>query len=269
MIIRWEVENFKSVQDKADLEIGRLTVFAGANSSGKSSFIQSILLAAQTMTQKKISSHSVVLNGSLVRLGQFSDIISDSGESQEIRMKCICRPLKRQIETDESRGSNLRFIDFEEICFDVSITSPAQSSPTDSDHLRPQLNSSRISCKYKEADESDYQDAYISVKNPKVASDKSRGHRTRDLPDVFACSLDIDKNSKAALGEGFYEVTIKNGCVMRHFMPNNLLCTVDMYKQQALNITSLLFDSFYQLMSVGKSDNDFFNHSNIVREVLC
>ena len=268
MITRWEVENFKSVQDKADLEIGRLTVFAGANSSGKSSFIQSILLAAQTMTQKKISSHSVVLNGSLIRLGQFSDIISDSGKSREIRMKCICKPLKPQIELDSFR-SRPRFLEFEEICFDVFFTSPVENSSRDSDHLRPQLNSSRISCKYREAyDESDYQNAYISIKNPKIASNESRGRLTRGNPDVFECSVDIDEDSEASLGERRYEPTIESRCVMRHFMPENLLYSVDIYKESAVRITSLLFDSFHQLRLEGKSDSEFYNHFNIAKEVV-
>lgn len=73
MITSWEVENFKSVKDKTYLDIGPLTIFAGANSSGKSSFVQTMLLAAQTMSQKQISSHSVVLNGALMRFGQFDD----------------------------------------------------------------------------------------------------------------------------------------------------------------------------------------------------
>ena len=268
MITRWEVENFKSVQGKADLEIGSLTVFAGANSSGKSSFIQSILLAAQTMTQKKISSHSVVLNGSLIRLGQLSDITSDSSESEEICIKCTCKPLTRRIELDEFRNSYPRFIDFKEICFDMSITSSDQNSSGDFDQLRPKLVSSNIFCKYKEAHESAYKDAYISIKNPKVASNESRGRLTRDHPDVFECSVDIDEDSEASLGERHYEPTIENRCVVRHFIPDNLLYSVDIYKEQAVHITVLLSDSFYQLMSEGKSDSDFSNYFNQVKEVL-
>lgn len=268
MITRWEVENFKSIQDKADLEIGPLTVFAGANSSGKSSFIQSILLAAQTMTQKKISSHSVVLNGALIRLGQFSDITSDSSESREIRMKCTCKPLRKQMEFDRFWNSHPRFIDFEEICFDVSITSPSLNSSGDSDHLRPQLNSSSISCKYKEENETDYQDAYISIKDPKVASNESRGRLTRDFPNVFECSVDMDEDSQASLGDRHYEPTIEHRCVMRHFIPDNMLYSVDIYKERAVHITTLLSDSFYQLMSEGNSDNDFSFQFSLVKEVL-
>ena len=268
MITRWEVENFKSVQEKADLEIGPLTVFAGANSSGKSSFIQSILLAAQTMTQKKISSHSVVLNGSLIRLGQFSDIISDSGESREIRMKCTCKPLKDQIEFDESRSSPIKFLDFEEICFDVSFTSPVSNSKEDSDHLRPQLVSSGISCKYRDTQESDYQDAYIFIENPTVAADKSRGEFTRGYPDVFDCYFDIDENSKASIDRKYYSITFNNRCVMSHFIPENLIYVIDIPKNRAGDIISLILSSFHQIKSSGKSDIDLSLCSAEVKEAL-
>src|SRR5690606_14647233 len=75
-----------------DLELGPLTVFAGANSSGKSTFIQSILLVAQTLSNK-VGSRSVILNGALTSLGQFDDLKSIGGESDQIVIRCTCRPL--------------------------------------------------------------------------------------------------------------------------------------------------------------------------------
>lgn len=74
MITTWTIENFKSVSDKTSLNMKPLTVFAGPNSSGKSTLIQSILLTAQTL-QSSVDSRSVVLNGHILRLGSFDDII--------------------------------------------------------------------------------------------------------------------------------------------------------------------------------------------------
>ncbi len=48
MITKWKVFNFKSVREETELRMAPLTVFAGVNSSGKSTFLQSILLVAQT-----------------------------------------------------------------------------------------------------------------------------------------------------------------------------------------------------------------------------
>jgi AAA15 family ATPase/GTPase len=62
MLTKWSVENFKSIRDEANLDLAPLTIFAGANSSVKSSFIQSILLIAQSLSDKD-GSRPLVLNG--------------------------------------------------------------------------------------------------------------------------------------------------------------------------------------------------------------
>ena len=70
---QWSVSNFKSFLGSNSFSLNRLTLVCGANSSGKSSLLQSILLMKQTV-QHGTPSRSVALNGPLVRLGAFSDI---------------------------------------------------------------------------------------------------------------------------------------------------------------------------------------------------
>lgn len=73
MILNWGLENFKSIKDNMGLSSLRpLTLIAGANSSGKSTFIQSILLMMQTMANR--DNVALQINGELVRLGQTDDI---------------------------------------------------------------------------------------------------------------------------------------------------------------------------------------------------
>lgn len=62
------------------------------NSSGKSTFLQSILLVAQTLANK-IGSRSVVLNGALAKLGQFDDLKSADGEANQIVIGWTCQPV--------------------------------------------------------------------------------------------------------------------------------------------------------------------------------
>jgi predicted ATPase len=64
MIAKWKLANFKSIREETELSMGPLTIFAGPNSSGKSTFIQSILLVSQTLTSN-VRSRSVILNGYL------------------------------------------------------------------------------------------------------------------------------------------------------------------------------------------------------------
>ncbi|MGG0153654.1 DUF3696 domain-containing protein [Bacillus mycoides] len=68
MLSKIKVQNFKSVNN-VELEINNITLLVGGNSSGKSTIIQSILLAVQNISFK---SHSP-LNGHLVSLGSFQE----------------------------------------------------------------------------------------------------------------------------------------------------------------------------------------------------
>ena len=49
MISKWRLFNFKSVRKETTVSFAPLTLFAGANSSGKSTILQSILLIVQTL----------------------------------------------------------------------------------------------------------------------------------------------------------------------------------------------------------------------------
>ncbi len=73
MIDKWILRNFKSVEDEQELTFRPLTIFTGANSSGKSTILQSILLLTQTM-QDPAMSRSVVLNGRLKKFGTYADV---------------------------------------------------------------------------------------------------------------------------------------------------------------------------------------------------
>lgn len=65
-VSRWSVNNFKSLS-AASIDMRKLSLIAGINSSGKSSLIQSLLLLAQ-------SGDELILNGQLVRLGLASEV---------------------------------------------------------------------------------------------------------------------------------------------------------------------------------------------------
>ena len=70
-----ELWNFKSVH-KARVGLRPLTVLVGKNSSGKSSLIESILMRSQAGRDNHPT--EVPLNGDLVRLGTFTDILNNT-----------------------------------------------------------------------------------------------------------------------------------------------------------------------------------------------
>jgi predicted ATPase len=76
MLKSWSIQNFKPILDSGDLPLAPVTVLAGRNSSGKSSLIQSILMIAQTLSNR-IPDRALLPNGPIVQLGTFEDILSE------------------------------------------------------------------------------------------------------------------------------------------------------------------------------------------------
>jgi len=97
MISKWAISNFKAISDtrvisedgdgfEEELTFKPLTIFCGANSSGKSSLLQSILLVAQTMRHRN-KELPLLLNSEFVSLGTFDDIKSKISNSEAIRIQ--------------------------------------------------------------------------------------------------------------------------------------------------------------------------------------
>ncbi len=74
------LKNFKSVTD-ATVELRLLSVVVGRNSSGKSTLLQSVLALAQAIRNNSETSQ-FPLNGKLVRLGTFAELLSFQATSQ-------------------------------------------------------------------------------------------------------------------------------------------------------------------------------------------
>lgn len=68
------IENFKSYASKQDIKIADLSVFMGANSSGKSTALQVLLAIKQTM-ECNSRDIELLLSGKYVALGDFDDVI--------------------------------------------------------------------------------------------------------------------------------------------------------------------------------------------------
>lgn len=77
------LQNFKSIAPPTQIDLRKLSVLCGSNSSGKSSIIQSILMLSQAFSSR-YDFDTMVLNGPLVRLGAFKDILSHRATDQEI-----------------------------------------------------------------------------------------------------------------------------------------------------------------------------------------
>lgn len=76
------IENFKCFQSKTEIELGKLTLLTGANSSGKSSIIYSVLGAIQSGEFP----FQFSTNGKYVNMGDFNEIVFNHNKKAEIKL---------------------------------------------------------------------------------------------------------------------------------------------------------------------------------------
>lgn len=265
MITKWKVFNFKSIREETELDLGPLTIFAGANSSGKSTFIQSVLLVAQTLAHK-VGSRSVVLNGALTSLGQFDDLKSNGGESDQITIKCTCRPLPDQEAVIPRRsqfaprGSSIyygsRSNQIQEIACEMSFDADSSSSQRDLFQLQPRLFATQLSCISRDEDNVD-QKADISIHHSnKAISEIGGADSASEIDDQLRASLayavELDDGSMAEVKDDFRSAK-PIGCILRHFLPERIVYAIDTIEEDANAITMALQEDGRRSISFRRS----------------
>ena len=252
MIAKWKVFNFKSIREETELDLGPLTIFAGANSSGKSTFIQSILLVAQTLAHK-VGSRSVVLNGALTSLGQFDDLKSNGGESDQITIKCTCRPLSDQAaiprRSQFAPGSAIYYRPRsnlpQEIACEISFDADPSSSQRDLFQIQPRLFATELCCVSRDEDNVD-QKADISIHHSAKAISEIEGadgasEIDEQLRAGLAYAVELDDSFMTEVKEDFRSAR-PVGCMLRHFLPERIIYAINTIEEDANAITVALQD---------------------------
>jgi len=88
MIDSLSLKNFKGFHNLENLNIKPITVLCGPNSCGKTSLLQSILLLKQTL-ESQDPNQTLLLNGRLVHLGTFENIIFNKNSDNKIEFNFI------------------------------------------------------------------------------------------------------------------------------------------------------------------------------------
>jgi predicted ATPase len=258
MITKWRLFNFKSVKSDTSLEFGPLTIFAGPNSSGKSTWIQSLLLVSQTLSNR-VRSRSVVLNGSLTRLGQFDDLKSYGGDANEIVVGCECEPQRESpimmLEGPQTTGRRMVFYGRNtdqlkgvscELAFDANVDSPQR----DLYQLQPQLYSCRVGATVRGEDNIDAK-SWIEIRRANLSSAESVAEKIRVLgiedPDneVMKKSLELDVSlDEDSLQDikSEYATATPVGCITRHFLPETLGLRINVAEEEARAVVSTICD---------------------------
>ena len=88
MLTHIRMKNFKSWQDSGEVKLAPLTGFFGANSSGKSSLLQMLLLLKQTIASKEVLFFGD--ENSLVNLGSFNEVIHCHNPDAQLELEFGC-----------------------------------------------------------------------------------------------------------------------------------------------------------------------------------
>lgn len=286
MITKWKVGNFKSIRKETELEFGPLTIFTGANSSGKSTLIQSILLVAQSLAQK-LETKPFVLNGTLAHLGQFKDLKSNGAESDQITIKCTFRPNKDQkfsnpwkiwqsIRRDYSysRARSLRYKRLDEFSCEVSFDADPSGIEGDLSQLQPELFSTQLSCKLTDRENVE-QNLTISVQRSKENKSETVGTQkptedTDESGDGTNYDVQIDDHLFDEVKENLTSAK-PVGCQFRYFLPDKIVIEYDPNEVLARDIASVLIPArpFLAISRVEK-ENEFFPKEviDLLRELL-
>ena len=188
MITKWKLANFKSVKDETTLDFAPLTIFAGTNSSGKSTLLQSILLISQTLSDKD-PSRQVVLNGQFIQLGEFSDIRSIDGVSDQIIIGWELKPPKVNISDGRFDVEQISLISCE-IAFGMDDSKPSTNLSTFSSS--PTLSSIALTVQKNITDNNAYKCSLVAVR----ATEETKDYKQKIIDNPYSkevvSTLDYD-----------------------------------------------------------------------------
>jgi predicted ATPase len=245
MIKSLALQRFKSVRDRTELPMGPLTIFAGVNNSGKSTIIQSILLTVQTL-QMPVQERPITLNGHILRLGTFDDIVSSGHADEPINIgfsmadfedyESLPRSAQRRLPPSGIRRRTLAAM--ESLTCEFSFSAKGTNQQKEILQLQPNVEECSIQVRLKP--EAPLANTGVSVRR-----------RTED-PKAVASELQLLEFTTRDLRALEYKVVSGPGKVERpysylsegqlvgvslfHFLPRFLLFTYDAVEENARQI---------------------------------
>jgi len=217
MINKWILNNFKSIDEEQNLEFRPLTIFTGANSSGKSTILQSILLVTQTL-QSPIASKSVILNGWFKKFGSYSDIVNHRDFNKNIKLGFS---LKEDFDRISPRRGMFRYRflgDMEDTAVDCKLII---SSDNRDENLQPILEDvSLIAYSGKHKVGSFEITKHFNRSEEELVVLKAIGNKYQESDFKYMITTDIDSKRRPFPTI----VPMKNiGVSLNHFLPNFII----------------------------------------------
>lgn len=244
MLKSWEVENFKSLTGKVPIDLGEITVLCGANSSGKSSIIQSILLLKQTLSSGQ-RNRQLTLNGPLVKLGTFKNICSNSSSANTLSINfCINNPpqwgydafgpTEHEFSQELTTLGNLVSPDKVSCKFSWQSASEEKGDIQQAD-LYPFLSAANVDVAVSPRISGEKHTYSLSVA-PRANAPK--GTRSGDLVIYDVSKIDARAKTEAIADR---PDGVINACIMSSFIPDDLVIAFSAKKYRAKQISDAIF----------------------------
>jgi len=246
MLVNWTIENFKSIGSELTLFLSPVTVLVGANSSGKSSIIQSILLIKQTL-QYATADRPIALNGPLLKLGNFTDVknVIAKGEGFRIgwrydsgQFALIFPNLGKHLDIRLSKYAPYR-TEVSKIECSTQFGLESSSNRSELSLLQPLLISSKLSVTAKDVE--GQHNAYIKAERSREPEDEALIRQLRPLPyavrakDIPYQISELDDETRTAVLEDHPKGEII-GAGVRHFFPFGIMVKYDIAIRRATQI---------------------------------
>jgi predicted ATPase len=303
LLEKWSVTNFKSIPEtrviKADgeetdkLDVKPLTVFCGANSSGKSSLIQSILLMAQTMRNwdKEIP---LALNGAYANLGAFDHVKTIYSETEEIGIRFTYKPksdsviskseypfnhIPSDLDVSKAYGFNVDAISGELVFLQPNkgertrilplmpranfiVTFYQQNKGKPADLYANDIEKNRYILNWN-VSKQEGKDRY-DFKEMLVLPDEKTINIIRGNDSFFSSEIINHAELKEKLAEQFPFETNKIKWAIRHFFPENVNLEMNNAYFGLLSLTKSISDSLniYNTVQMDKAQWDRLNSEN-------
>lgn len=244
MITSISLKNFKSIKNEAALGLNNISVICGSNSSGKSSIIQAILMLSQTYSSRHLKS-TVSLNGKLVRLGSFNDIMNYSCEEKD---KHITIDLNLEFPPE------LNWDSLKTIKISITFAGSGDANKRFESEFHPEIIKGSIS--YEKAGDEPESD-HIVFSSPETGKPASELFTVTSLGDA----------TTSRIGKEYPDFKIE-GISKEDLIPNELKIIYDLTKKLSLTLVPFLIGSPNYLKTIKEEDLAALAEIEIPRALL-
>lgn len=234
------INNFKSLGMDEYVNLNSCSFLCGANSSGKSSLIQAVLMLAQTFSSR-VNEDSFLLNGELVRLGAYKDIKTHYTKNDEITIGFTF---------DVDGNYFFRDGNIELITCELTLGKRERAFAKVDEEYHPLLVSAKFTVVKKTESNSDKRIDYVHFKLP---------DNYREMKELEYEIIEFDTSENAELSQIFPNYKILGLLKTGELIPSYLNVNYDLTKKISLQLIGML--------AKGKHYTSDFNSEYMMHEI--